>query len=95
MIPRVEHALEQINKKLDDNFIGRREYDKHLQLQEESNEALKKELDIIRDTMVTKEEYQRSNHSQFWQKFMTYLGGIGSAALLAIVIYEVTRLITK
>lgn len=79
-------TMKSIDKKLDENFVTRREYDKHHKDQHRHNKSVEDELADIKENMITKKEFNEFKRSQFWQKFMTYLGGIGSAAIIALVI---------
>ena len=91
LIPELTSTLKNIDKKLDDNYIARREYDRRVQEQELYNQAIKTELDQIRSCMMTKNEFKDFAKSQFWQKVLTYLGGAGTAVLLALIADAVAK----
>lgn len=91
VIPELNSTLKNIDKKLDDNYIARREYDRRVKDQELYNQSIKKELDEIRICMMTKEQFKDFTKSQFWQKVLTFLGGIGTAIIIAMVIEQLTR----
>jgi hypothetical protein len=91
--PRFETKIDLILEKLSTTVVTKVEYEKDVEAQKEVNDTVEKELEIIKKCMVTKTEMQSYNRSQFWQKLLTYVGGIGSAALIAVVLYEVSKVI--
>lgn len=90
LLPELSATLKSIDKKLDENFVTRREYDKHYKDQIKHNDSVEDELAHIKKNMMTKKEFQEFKRSQFWQKFMTFLGGIGSAVIVALLIAQLT-----
>ena len=93
LIPELTATLKSIDKKLDENYIARREYDKRVQDQELYNQSIKHELDEIRTFMMTKTEFKEFARSQFWQKVLTFLGGLGTAVILWFLVEELSMLI--
>lgn len=93
LLPKIDHSLEAINRKLDDNYISRREYDKRIKDQELYNQSIKTELDTIKENMMTQEDFKEFSRSQFWQKVLTFFGGVGTAILTWFIIHELTRLL--
>ena len=88
ILPELALTLKSIDKKLDENYVARREYDKHIQDQTKYNKAVEKELSEIKETMMTKDEFESFSRSQFWQKLMTFLGGVGSAVIISLLITQ-------
>ena len=86
ILPELATTLKSIDKKLDENYVARREYDKHLQDQTKYNKNVEKELSEIKACMMTKEEFEAFSRSQFWQKVLTFLGGAGATILIALAI---------
>jgi septal ring factor EnvC (AmiA/AmiB activator) len=93
--PRFESKIDQILEKLSTTVVTKTEYEKDVKAQKEVNRVVEEELETIKSTMVTISQMDAYNRSQFWQKLVTYVGGIGSAVLIAIVMYEVSKLIEK
>jgi hypothetical protein len=90
LLPELNITLKSIDKKLDTNYINRREYDKHNTDQTLLNMEIKKELDEIKQSMMTQEQFEAFSRSQFWQKLLTFLGGIATPILIALIIYALT-----
>lgn len=91
ILPELSLTLKSIDKKLDENYVARREYDKHLQDQTKYNKAVEKELKEIQETMMTKDQFNAFSRSQFWQKVLTFIGGIATPILIALTIYALTN----
>jgi hypothetical protein len=47
-------------------------------------------MEKIKECMVSQEQMVTYQRSQFWQKFLT---AIGTAAITAILVYELTKVI--
>lgn len=90
LIPDLTATLKNIDKKLDENYISRREYDKRTKDQELFNQQLKSELDSIKENMMTQDQFKDFGRSQMWQKIMTGLGGAGITIIAGLVIYALT-----
>lgn len=88
---RVESKLDILIEKIDSRFIARTEYRKDVEDQTAINISVKNELDQIRDTMVTTKDMKRYQKSQFWQKIMTFLGGLGLSAITWIILFELAK----
>lgn len=88
---RVENKLDILIEKIDNRFIGRIEYRKDVEDQTKINISVKKELDEIKDTMVTKEDMEAYQKSQFWQKVMTFFGGLFMSAVTWLILYELSK----
>ena len=86
ILPELALTLKSIDKKLDENYVARREYDKHIKDQTKYNKGVEKELSEIKDTMMTKDEFESFSRSQFWQKVLTFLGGAGATILVTLAI---------
>jgi chromosome segregation ATPase len=93
--PRFESKIDQILEKLSTTVVTKVEYEKDVKAQKEVNCTVESELEAIKNSMVTQEDMKQYQRSQFWQKLVTYLGGIGSAVLLAIVLYEISKVIER
>lgn len=88
---RVENKLDILIEKIDSRFIARTEYRKDVEDQTAINISVKKELDQIRDTMVTTKDMKTYQRSQFWQKVMTFAGGICMSAITWIILFELSK----
>jgi chromosome segregation ATPase len=91
--PRFESKIDQILERLDTRVVSKIEYEKDVKDQKDVNKFVEAELETIKSTMVTKSQMADYSRSQFWQKVLTFLGGIGYAILIAVVLYEVNKLI--
>lgn len=89
LLPELSTTLKSIDKKLDTNYVNRREYDMQRDEQNAVNKVIRQELETIKDTMMTKQDFKEYSQSQFWQKVMTFLGGAGGAVLVALAIHAV------
>lgn len=93
--PRFESKIDQILEKLSTTVVTKIEYEKDVKAQKEVNCTVESELEAIKNSMVTQEDMKQYQKSQFWQKVMTGIGSIGMAALIAVVLYELSKLIER
>ena len=93
--PRFESKIDQILEKLSTTVVTKVEYEKDVKAQKEVNCTVESELEAIKNSMVTQEDMKQYQKSQFWQKFMSVLGGIGISAITWLVIYEISRTIER
>lgn len=93
--PRFESKIDQILDKLNTTVVTKVEYEKDIKAQKEVNCTVESELEAIKNMMVTQADMQRYQKSQFWQKFMSVLGGIGVSAITWLIIREISTALTK
>ena len=93
--PRFEAKIDQILEKLSTTVVTKSEYEKDVKAQKEVNCTVESELETIKNSMVTQEDMKQYQRSQFWQKVMSVLGGIGISAITWLVINELTRTLEK
>lgn len=93
--PRFESKIDQILEKLSTTVVTKIEYEKDVKAQKEVNCTVESELEAIKNSMVTQADMKQYQKSQFWQKVMSVLGGIGISAITWLVIYELTRTLEK
>lgn len=91
--PRFESKIDQILEKLNTTVVTKTEYEKDVKEQKCVNQVVEQELATIKDTMVTRTMMKDYTKSQFWQKVITFIGGIVTSALTWLVIYEMSRAI--
>lgn len=89
--PRFEAKIDQILEKLSTTVVTKAEYEKDVKSQKEVNILVENELETIKSTMVTKSQMEAYQRSQFWQKAMSVLGGIGISAITWLVIFEIGK----
>lgn len=93
VMPRIESKIDSLIDKIDDAYVTRKEYTKDYTEQEKLNTKISEELEEIKETMVCKKDFKEYNKSQFWQKALTFFGGLGSAVLLWFIIEELKKYI--
>lgn len=91
--PRFEAKIDQILEKLSTTVVTKAEYEKDVKSQKEVNKIVEDELTKIREEMVTQKDMKNYQRSQFWQRFMSFLGGAGGTVLLGIITYELYKVL--
>jgi hypothetical protein len=87
---RVESKIDLLIERIDNRFVTKLEYERDVKNQKEVNQTLIEEMEKIKECMVSQEQMVTYQRSQFWQKFLT---AIGTAAITAILVYELTKVI--
>jgi len=92
---RVESKIDLLIERIDNRFVTKQEYERDVKEQKVVNETMIDELEQVKRCMVTQEQMKYYQRSQFWQKVMTFLGGVGVSIITAVLLYEVSKLIEK
>ncbi len=91
----VDKKLDIILEKMDNQFVTQRNYEQDLKRFLKTDIEIETRLTQIEKNMVTQEQMKYYQRSQFWQKVMTFLGGVGVSIITAVLLYEVSKLIEK
>ncbi len=91
--PRFEAKIDQILEKLSTTVVTKTEYEKDVKAQKDVNQFVESELEAIKNSMVTQQDMQQYQRSQFWQRFMSFLGGAGGTVILGIITYELYKIL--
>lgn len=92
---KIDAKLDKLLERLDNQYVLQKNYEKDLKQINEQDTQINEKLAIIEQEMVTKEQMKQYQRSQLWQRFMTFLGGVGTAALTWLIIYELQKVLTK
>lgn len=83
---KIDHKLDVLIEKLDNQYVLQKNYEKDFR-------NIDSRLKDIENGMVTQSDMAGYRKSQFWQKAMSVLGGIGISAITWLVLYEIARTI--
>lgn len=85
-IKEVKKSIDEIKTLLINNLVTQKDFNEY-------KTAIRAELEIAKEDYLDRlSQYQRS---QFWQKVMTFGGGICLTVLTTIIVYEVSKLLDK